>query len=105
MFGKLSGEKDGMMYHESNKEDPYLTEGGAAMEDSDEEDDEEDTAIKASDMLIATTRCEEVSPAHSPACCAVRGWRPTLNRGAAFLAGLLQPGSVRVRGGAGRGFQ
>ena len=60
MFGKLSGEKDGMMYHESNKDDPYLTaEGGAAMEDSDEDDDE-DTAIRESDMLIATTRCEEV---------------------------------------------
>ena len=59
MFSKLSGEKDGMMYHESNKDDPYLKEGGAAMEDSDEDDDE-DTAIRESDMLIATTRCEEV---------------------------------------------
>ena len=48
-----------MMYHESNKDDPYLKEGGAAMEDSDEDDDE-DTAVRESDMLIATTRCEEV---------------------------------------------
>ena len=59
MFGKLTGEKDGMMYHESNKDDPYLNEGGAAMEDSDEDNDD-DTAIRPSDMLIATTRCEEV---------------------------------------------
>ena len=61
MFGKLSGEKDGMMYHESNQDDPYLKEGGAAMEDSDEDEDE-DTAVRPSDMLVATTRCEEVWP-------------------------------------------
>ena len=59
MFGQIHDKKSGMMYHESNKEDPYLkAEGAAAMEDSDEDEDDE-TAIKASDMLIATTRCEE----------------------------------------------
>lgn len=63
MFGKLSGEQDGMMYHASNKDDPYLNEGGAAMEDSDDEDEDE-TAIKPSDMLLATTRCEEVHACH-----------------------------------------
>ena len=74
MLSEVSGAKSGMMYHASNSEDPYISGGGgadgaAAMEGSEEEEDE-DNAIKASDMLLVTTRCEEVrrpnfSP-HSP---------------------------------------
>ena len=71
MLSEVSGAKSGMMYHASNSEDPYISGGGgadgaAAMEGSEEEEDE-DNAIKASDMLLVTTRCEEVRrPNFSP---------------------------------------
>ena len=58
MFGAMAGEKNGLTYHETNEEDPYMIE-----KDTNEtglpDEEMEDYTVKPTDMMIAATRCEE----------------------------------------------